>query len=84
MNHPPFATPLGSSMSPKKISRAVHDLDVVRSFLDVSTVVYGIVCVAGGAGKSGDFGEGFYVGQSLSNWINNTPDQRAFITFFNR
>jgi hypothetical protein len=51
-------------MSPKKISRAVHDLDVVRSFLDVSTVVYGIVCVAGGAGKSGDFGEGFYVGQT--------------------
>lgn len=38
-------------------------------------------CSARGAGKSGDFGEGFYVGQASSNWINNTPDQCAFITF---
>src|SRR6266540_1964186 len=30
-----------------------------------------------------NFGEGFYVGQASSNWINNTPDQCAFVTFFN-
>jgi len=40
-------------------------------------------CSARRTGKSGDFGEGFYVGQASSNWINNTPDQCAFITFFN-
>jgi hypothetical protein len=40
-------------------------------------------CSARRTGLSGDFGEGFYVGQASSNWINNTPDQCAFITFFN-
>jgi len=40
-------------------------------------------CSARRTGLSGDFGEGFYVGQASSNWINNTPDQCAFVTFFN-
>src|SRR6266508_4553496 len=38
-------------------------------------------CSARRTGLSGDFGEGFYVGQASSNWINNTPDQCAFVTF---
>lgn len=40
-------------------------------------------CSARRTGKSGDYGEGFYVGQASSNWINNTPDACAYITFFN-
>jgi hypothetical protein len=40
-------------------------------------------CSARRTGLSGDFGEGFYVGQASTNWIGGTPDQCAFVTFFN-
>jgi hypothetical protein len=40
-------------------------------------------CSVRRTGLSGDYGEGFYVGQAASNWIDDVPDQCAFITFFN-
>jgi hypothetical protein len=40
-------------------------------------------CSARTTGTSGTYGEGFYVGQANSNWINGVPDVCEFITFFN-
>jgi hypothetical protein len=40
-------------------------------------------CSVRRAGTSGDFGEGFYVGQASSNWLNGVPDRSGFVTFFN-
>lgn len=40
-------------------------------------------CSARRTGKSGNYGEGFYVGQASSNWLNGVPDACAYITFFN-
>ena len=40
-------------------------------------------CSVRRAGTSGDYGEGFYVGQASSNWIGGVPDRSGYITFFN-
>ncbi|MFE5320311.1 DNRLRE domain-containing protein [Paenibacillus sp. NPDC056579] len=41
-------------------------------------------CVAQEAGKSGKFGEGFYVGDADQNWTTApNPDQSGYITFLN-
>ncbi len=40
-------------------------------------------CSARRAGTSGQYGEGFYVGQASSNWISGTPDRSGYVTFFN-
>jgi hypothetical protein len=40
-------------------------------------------CSARRTGTSGNYGEGFYVGQASSNWLNGVPDACAYITFFN-
>lgn len=40
-------------------------------------------CSARRTGKSGNYGEGFYVGQAASNWLNGVPDACAYVTFFN-
>ena len=40
-------------------------------------------CSARRTGTSGDFGEGFYVGQASSNWIGGVPDASGYVTFFN-
>ena len=39
--------------------------------------------IARNCGLRGIYGEGFYVGQANSNWINGIPDGSAFITFIN-
>ena len=33
--------------------------------------------------SSPKYGEGFYVGQAHSNWIGGTPDECAYVTFYN-
>lgn len=40
-------------------------------------------CSARRTGQSGNYGEGFYVGQASSNWIGGVPDQSSYVTFFN-
>jgi hypothetical protein len=40
-------------------------------------------CSVRRAGTTGDYGEGFYVGQASSNWIGGVPDRSGYITFFN-
>jgi hypothetical protein len=40
-------------------------------------------CSARRTGLEGEYGEGFYVGQADSNWIDDKPDECSYITFFN-
>ncbi len=64
----------------------VHVMDIKQEGIklrDSSQFWVFTYCSVRRAGTSGDFGEGFYVGQAASNWSGSTPDECAFVTFFN-
>ena len=64
----------------------VHVMDIVQEGFKIrnqSQFWAFTFCSARRTGTSGDFGEGFYVGQASSNWIGGTPDRSGYVTFFN-